>query len=483
MEIFKGLSPEPVWGYFEEICKIPRPSKKEDKIIEYLLRFADSHQLQAKKDQIGNVLITKPASTGMDELDTIVLQCHLDMVCEKNADITHCFDTDPIQPVVAGDWVLASGTTLGADDGIGIAAALAVLADTKIKHGPIECLFTVDEETGLTGAFNLQPDFLSGDKLINLDSEDEGQIFIGCAGGKDTVARFIFEERDLPSKSAAYKISIQGLKGGHSGDDINKGRANSNKILARFLLRATEKFDIRLADFNGGNLRNAIPREAAAVVLVKKDVEISFLREFKSFEADLKRELAVNEPDLDLTIEKNPAPSCVVNRGTQKALLRSLNSCPNGVLAMSTRMPGMVETSSNLASVKFKDNYLIEVVTSQRSELESAKDYATEMVSSVFELAGAVVSHSDGYPGWAPNPNSVLLQNTVEAYQKLFGTQPDVKSIHAGLECGLFLEKYPNLDMVSFGPTIKDAHSPVEKLHIGSVSRFYKLLLELISVN
>jgi len=481
MEIFKGLSPEPVWSYFEEICKVPRPSKKEDKIIEYLLSFAEKNNLEAKKDQIGNILIIKPATQGKEDAETVVLQCHLDMVCEKNADKQHNFETDPIQPHIEGEWVLADQTTLGADDGIGIAAAMAILTDSSIKHGKIECLFTVDEETGLTGAFNLQSNFITGEILINLDSEDEGQIFIGCAGGKDTIARFIFEERDLPSKSAAYKIDLHGLKGGHSGDDINKGRGNSNKILARFLQRATDKFDIRLASFNGGNLRNAIPREATAVLLVKKDVEISFLRDFKAFESEVKRELLLTEPDFELSIEKSPAPECVINRSSQKNLLRSMNSCPNGVLAMSSRMPGMVETSSNLASVKFKEGYMIEVVTSQRSEIESAKEYAADMIRNVFELAGAQVKHSDGYPGWTPNPNSELLKVTTKAYEKLFGVMPEVKSIHAGLECGLFLEKYPDLDMVSFGPTVKDAHSPVEKLHIGSVDKFYRLIVEVIS--
>lgn len=480
MLVLSQLSPQAVWSYFEEICKIPRPSKKEEKIRAFLLDFARNHNLDAKHDTIGNVLISIPATKGMEDRATIILQSHMDMVCEKDGDLEFDFNTDPIRPQIDGEWVKATGTTLGADDGIGIAAQMAVLTDSTLAHGPIECLFTVDEETGLSGADALQPGFLKGNILLNLDSEDEGELFIGCAGGIDTIATMQYKRKSVPARAHAYKITVRGLKGGHSGDDINKGLGNSNKILTRLLLQATHIGDIRLAHFDGGNLRNAIPREASALITVPYEVEEAFLQLFEEYSKDVKDELFITEPGLTLIAEKSALPEFVINRSAQRRLLNTLMACPHGVLAMSYRMPGMVETSTNLASVKFIDDDTIMVTTSQRSDLNSAKFMAAMMVESVFTLSEFEVTHSDGYPGWAPNPNSQIMKLTAKVYKELFGNEPIVRSIHAGLECGLFLEKYPEMDMVSFGPTLRGVHSPDEKINIATVDKFWKLLVEVL---
>ena len=480
MKVLAKLSPQPLFSYFEQICQVPRPSKKEEKIRDFLLGFAKENNLESKTDEIGNVLILKPSTSGYENAPTVILQTHMDMVCEKNSEKIFDFDKDPIEPRISDGWVKANGTTLGADCGIGIAAQLAVLTSNEIKHGPIECLITVDEETGLTGAFNLQPGFLSGSVLLNLDSEDEGEIFIGCAGGIDTIATFNFEKESVPEKSFAFKVSVSGLLGGHSGDDIQKNRGNANKIVTRFLWKITQKYNIKLADFNGGNLRNAIAREAFAVFTVPLNLKENIVADFNVFSSDLKTEYEKNEPGLHLKIETTETPDFVIDDKTCKKLLNSLFACPHGVLEMSSRMEGLVETSTNLASVKFIEGNKIVVTTSQRSEIESRKTMAAEMVESVFKLAGADVVHSDGYPGWAPNPESGILKITVDSYKKLFGLEPVVRSIHAGLECGLFLKKYPGLDMVSFGPTIRGAHSPDERLNIDTTQKFWKHLLDVL---
>jgi dipeptidase D len=480
MSQIKDLKPTIVWEHFNDILQVPRPSKKEEKIIDFLMEFGKKHGLETQRDEIGNVLITKPATAGKESVKTIIMQSHIDMVCEKNSDVEHDFDNDPIKAFVDGDWVSAEGTTLGADDGIGMAAQMAVLTATNLEHGPIECLFTVDEETGLTGAFALQPGFLSGKTLINLDSEDEGELFIGCAGGKDTVANFKFKREKLPTKFQALKISITGLKGGHSGDEIHKGLGNSNKIMTRLLWDATQNFKIRLSMFDGGNLRNAIPREAFAEIAVAAKYREDFDAYFNSFVERIKFELAITEPDLKIEISEAEFPAYVIDKKTQRNLLRALYAVPHGVIEMSQRMPGMVETSTNLASVKFKGKNYIEVTTSQRSDIESGKDYVSSMVMNVFKLAGAKARHTDGYPGWAPNPDSEILRTTEAAYKKLFGVDPIVRSIHAGLECGLFLEKYPDMDMISFGPTLRMVHSPDEKINIETVQKFWDLLAEVL---
>ncbi|MDX9883385.1 MAG: aminoacyl-histidine dipeptidase [Prolixibacteraceae bacterium] len=474
------LQPQPLWNYFEDICQVPRPSKKEEKIVRFLLDFAERNKLEAKCDEIGNVLISKPASAGREGVPVVILQSHVDMVCEKNSDKKFNFETDPIVPLIDGGWVKADGTTLGSDNGIGMAAQMAVLTSTDIQHGPIECLFTVDEETGLSGAFALKKDFMNGNILLNLDSEDEGEMFIGCAGGIDTLAELDVEKEPVPGHSFALKIMVKGLMGGHSGDDIHKGRGNANKILARFLWQAIRKFGVRIADFNGGNLRNAIAREAYAVIIVPTVQKEQLVAELNIFSADVEFEYERTEPNLVVDHSSTNMPDMVLNISCQEKLTNMLCACPHGVLEMSTRMEGMVETSTNLASVKFIANEKVQVTTSQRSELESRKQYAAETVRSVFELAGAHVTNSDGYPGWAPNPDSKVLRIVVESYERLFGKKPLVRSIHAGLECGLFLEKYPGLDMVSFGPTIRNAHSPDEKINIETVNKFWDHLKDVL---
>lgn len=480
MGVLSQLQPESVWKYFEEICQVPRPSKKEEKIIEFLMEFGKNNNLDTQRDEIGNVLIKKGATAGKENLKTVVLQSHIDMVCEKNSDVEFNFDTDPIQPFIDGNWVKAKGTTLGADDGIGVAAQMATLTATNIEHGPIECLFTVDEETGLTGAFELQSGFFEGKILLNLDSEDEGELFIGCAGGVDTIATFAFDKKDVPKKSLAFKISVRGLKGGHSGDEINNGLGNSNKILNRFLWKATKDYKIRLNIFDGGNLRNAIPREAFAIITVPEKHAESLVSDFNIFNDFIKNEFSITEPDMELNIEEAEMPEFVINKRSQKDLFNALYACPHGMHAMSQSIAGLVETSTNLASVKFESKNKILVTTSQRSSVESAKDDIAAMVRSVFELTKAKVEHSDGYPGWEPNTNSEILKVTEESYKRLFKVDPSVRAIHAGLECGLFLEKYPDLDMISFGPTIKGAHSPDERIDIETTVKFWDLLIDVL---
>lgn len=480
MATINKLKPVEVFEQFEEILKIPRPSKKEEKIIKYLLDFAKTHKLKAAKDQAGNVLISKPATKGLEKKKTVVLQSHMDMVCEKNNVTKHNFDKDPIIPIIDGEWIKAKETTLGADDGIGIAAQLALLVSNKIAHGPIECLFTVDEETGLTGAFALKPGFIKGKILLNLDSEDEGELFIGCAGGRDTVASLKYEKKKTPGKQIAYKLNVSNLTGGHSGDDIHKGYANANKIATRFLWQIDDDYGIRLASFEGGNLRNAIAREATAIFTVKNELPKIIESEFKVWAKAVKDEFSVTEPNITLKLEKCEKPEFIMDDDSQFDLLNALYACPHGVISWSMDMPGLVETSTNLASVKFSGKNKIEITTSQRSSVESSKTDIVNMVESVFLLGNCEVKHSNGYPGWKPNTKSEILDITRKAYSKLFKKEPVVRAIHAGLECGLFLEKYPDLDMISFGPTLRGVHSPSERLHIGSVQKFWDLLIEVL---
>lgn len=406
------------------------------------------------------------------------------MVCEKNSDVEFDFENDPIQPWIDGEWVKAKGTTLGADCGIGMAAALAVLLDDSLEHPAIEALFTVDEETGLTGAFGLGEGMLTGKYLVNLDSEDEGELFIGCAGGIDTVATMDYDKEEAPEGYAFVRLEVGDLLGGHSGDDIDKGRGNSNKLLARFLYNAADTFQIALAKFDGGNLRNAIPREAYAIVGVPAEAKEDFEERFLEFGQELMEEFKHTEPRMRFTVnDVEEKVTEVMSNDDMCALLITIVGLPNGVLAMSFAVPGLVETSSNLASVKFNtEEGKVTITTSQRSSVESAKLYAAQTIESVFFLAGFDVEHSDGYPGWSPNPDSKLLATTVECYRNLFATEPKVRAIHAGLECGLFLEKYPHLEMVSFGPTLRGVHSPDERLEISTVDKFWKLLVELLKV-
>ncbi len=480
MRNLKGLQPEAVWEYFEEICQIPRPSRKEEKIGAWLMEFARKHDLEARRDEAGNVLICKPAVAGKEHLPGVVLQSHMDMVCEKNSDVEHDFDHDPIVPYIDGEWVKARGTTLGADDGIGMAAALAVLTSRDIQHGPLECLFTVDEETGLTGAFALQPGFFSGRILLNLDSEDEGEMFIGCAGGIDTVIRLPYRKVETPAHKFAVRVSVKGLQGGHSGDDINKGRGNAIKILNRFLWDMNDKYGICAASFEGGNLRNAIAREASAVLVFDEILKENIRVDFYVYMAEMEEVWKLTEPGLQLELESVELPSQTLDQDSTNRLLNALYACPHGVFSMSSRMPGMVETSTNLASVRFVEENTVSITTSQRSDVDSEKMNIAHMVASVFRLAGAQVEHGEGYPGWAPNPESAILKVAVESYRRLFGKAPVVRSIHAGLECGLFLEKYPGMDMISFGPTLRGVHSPDEKININTVEMWWRHLVDIL---
>ena len=479
MEI-KDLKPQAIWYYFDQITKVPRPSKKEGKIRAFLKQFATDHQLTCKEDKTGNILISKPATKGMEKKKPIVLQAHMDMVCEKNNGTVHNFETDPIQTYIDGDWVKAKGTTLGGDNGIGMAAELAVLAADNIEHGPVECLFTVDEETGLTGAFALEEGFFTAKALLNLDSEDEGEIFVGCAGGIDTTSKFIYQPTPAPAEYHYVKIGVKNLRGGHSGGDIHEGRGNANKILNRFLWNTAKKMDMVLCKIDGGNLRNAIPREAWAIIGIPQSQKETLRIDLNLYTAEIENELGSIEPNIALILESAEPQQMCIDKKTATNLMNALYACPHGVIAMSKEIPGLVETSTNLASVKMVDDNAIVVATSQRSSIESAKYDIAHTVESVFLLAGATPSHGEGYPGWKPNLNSEIMKTAVKTHKELFGEEPAIKAIHAGLECGLFLTKYPGLDMISFGPTMRGVHSPDEQLSISAVEKFYNHLLAIL---
>lgn len=474
------LQPQEVWSIFEAICRVPRPSKKEEQIERFLMDFADKYGLEAKQDKVGNVLIRKAATRGREGSPVVVLQSHMDMVCEKNNDTIHDFEKDPIVPLVDGEWVKAQGTTLGADDGIGMAAQLAILASNSIEHGPIEALFTIDEETGLTGAFALEPGFFDGKILLNLDSEDEGELFIGCAGGIDTVIDYKYEVQTTKADDFAVKINIKGLLGGHSGDDINKGRGNAIKILNRFIWEINKKYSVRIARFEGGNLRNAIAREAEAILVFEAKYKEQIRVDFNIYSAEMEQVWQITEPNIQFSLESVEVPEKTMRLDQSTQLSDALYAVPHGVFAMSYRMPGMVETSTNLAAIRFETNQTIHITTSQRSDVDSEKYNIAQMVEATFALIGADVKHGEGYPGWAPNPNSKILAIAVRCYEELFGQKPIVRSIHAGLECGLFLEKYPGMDMISFGPTLRGVHSPDEKINIDTVEKWWKHLLSVL---
>lgn len=469
------LKPELVWYHFEEICKYPRASKKEEKIAEYVVSVGKRLGLQVEKDKFGNIVIRKPATPGKENLKTVVLQGHIDMVCEKNRDVEHDFDKDPIYPYIDGDWVKAKGTTLGADNGIGVACALAVLEATDVEHGPLECLFTLDEETGLTGASSLKKNWLKADILINMDSEDLGTLFIGCSGGKNTAATFKAKLEKTPRNYSPFELKVAGLKGGHSGLEIHVGRGNAVKILNRAIWNYSQENKIRLSEINGGNKHNAIPREAFAVVLIPKSDEKKLKKFVAKYNETVKAEYVSVEPDLMVSIEKHSAPEKVLDEKTQKHLLNALYAIPHGVIKMSNDIPGLVETSTNLAVVETKGKS-INIVTSQRSPVASQNVDITNMVSSVLKLAGAEITYGDGYPGWAPDIHSDILKVFKSTFTKMYGKEPEVTAIHAGLECGIIKEKYPDMDMISFGPTMRDVHSPAEKLQISTVPEFYNQL-------
>jgi dipeptidase D len=480
MSISAGLRPTSVWTYFEEICMIPRLSKHEQKIRKYLLSFAHQNGLEVREDKIGNILIIRPSSPGLEGRKTVVLQSHLDMVGEKNADHPHNWEQDPIFPVVTNGWVSAQGTTLGADDGMGIASQLAILTDKNLKAGKIECLFTVDEESGMTGAINLEPGFFSGNILLNLDSEDEGILYIGCAGGMDTVGTMTYTTVPSQSGDTALLISLTGLRGGHSGDEIHKGFGNSVKIMNRLLRNLSNNFRISLSVFDGGNLRNAIPRESFATIVVESSAVEMIKKWIENFHQEILEEFRDIEKELKISVKEIALPEFVMDNASQNKLLSCLTCCPHGAIAWSKEMDNLVETSTNLASVKFTGQNTIQIVTTQRSSIESSKHDVAAMVEACLKLAGAEVVHSDGYPGWRPSLASEILKITRNSYRKLFGKDPDIRAIHAGLECGLIYEKFKGIDMISFGPTIKGAHTPEEKIEIRTAQMFWDLLIDVI---
>ena len=477
--ILGHLQPKLVWHHFEEICKYPRPSKKEEKIAEYVVSVGKRLGLQTEKDKFGNVLIRKPATQGKEKLKTVVLQGHIDMVCESNRGVEHDFDKDPIQPYIDGDWVKAKGTTLGADNGIGVAAALAVLEAKDIEHGPIECLFTLDEETGLTGASSLKKGWLKADILINMDSEELGTIFIGCSGGKNTAAHFKAKMEKAPKNHASFELKVAGLKGGHSGLEIHVGRGNAVKILNRLIFDYAKENAIRLASINGGNKHNAIPREAFAVVAVPKKDEKKLKKFVAKYNDTVKAEYIAVEPDLNVAAEKHSMPEKFMDEKTQRRLVNAIYAVPHGVIKMSNDIPGLVETSNNLAVVETVGKH-INFVTSQRSSVASENVDITNMVTSIFLLEGAEVSYGDGYPGWKPDINSDILKVFKTTFTQMYGKEPEVTAIHAGLECGIIGEKYPEMDMISFGPTMFGVHSPDEKLQISTVPEFYNQLVNVL---
>lgn len=478
-EAIQGLKPELVWKYFAEISNIPRPSKHEKQISDYILETAKKLGLEAKRDKYLNVVVKKPASPGKENVRMICLQGHLDMVPEKNKDKVHDFLKDPIELVREGNVIRANGTTLGADNGIAVATNLAIMEDKSLVHGPLEFLFTVDEETGLTGANNLKPGFLESKTLMNLDSEEEGSLYVGCSGGRNTHGTWKLSLENPPRGAVALKVIVKGLRGGHSGLEIDKGRGNSIKILNRVLI-ALDAIGARLSHIEGGNKSNAIPREAEAIVFVaKKDVKKAN-KIVAQWNETVKAELSSVEPDLQvLTEEVTVKKAKVLKKPQQAALYRTISALPHGVLKMSADIPGLVETSTNVAIIRTEKGK-IEIITSQRSSVESEILEALQTMNSIFTLGGAKVLHTEGYPGWKPNLNSPILKVAKETYKQLYGKEPQIKAIHAGLECGIIGEKYPGMDMVSFGPTLEGVHSPDEKIYIDTVEKFYNFLLAIL---
>ena len=471
------LSPKEIWANFFELTRIPRPSKKEDQIREFIYNFGKNLGLETIVDEVGNVIIRKPATPGMENRKGVILQGHLDMVPQKNSDKVHDFEKDPIETVVDGEWVRANGTTLGADNGMGVAAAMTVLASKDMQHGPIEALFTTDEETGMTGASGLKPGVLKGDILLNMDSEDEGELYIGCAGGINGNVIFQYKEQPLFGNFKGFNIKVVGLKGGHSGVDIHLGRGNANKIMNRVLHRGHTRYGLLLASIDGGSLRNAIPRESYAHIVVHSEIVESFLEDMKKLIKKIKSELSSVEPTLEITITDTDVPENVIDQGVLFKFIIAVYACPNGVIRMSNEMPGLVETSNNLAIIK-SENGFIKIQNLLRSSVNSARKDLEITIQSIFNLVSAETTFDKSYPGWKPNPDSPILKIMQEIYNAKFGKIPEIKAIHAGLECGILGGAYPNWDMISFGPTIRFPHSPDEKVKIESVQKFWDLLVE-----
>ena len=475
------LKPAVVFQQFAKINEIPRPSKREEKMIEYLSNWGKQHNFETKVDETGNVIIRKPATPGMENRKTVILQSHMDMVCDKLVDVEFDFDKDVIKTYIDGEWLTAEGTTLGADDGIGCAIELAILESNDIEHGPIECVFTRDEETGLTGAEGMKSDFMTGDYLINLDSEDEGEIFVSCAGGRNTQAQFTFTRQEAAPGSFFLKGTLKGLIGGHSGDDINKKRANAIKLLARFIFQSMKRYEgVQLAQFHSGKLHNAIPRDGYFVIAVPNDLKENLRADWNVFAAEVEDEFHVTDTQMVWNMESTESEP-IIDPAVAKKFIWALQAVDNGIYAIcqDLALGGMVETSSNIASVHTQET-VIDILSSQRSNVMSNLDNMCATIQAAFELAGAKAVSSDGYPAWKMKADSKLTALVVDSYKRLFGKDPIVRGIHAGLECGLFSERYPNLDMVSFGPTLRFVHTPDERLHIPTVQMVWDHLLDVL---
>ncbi|WP_272149827.1 aminoacyl-histidine dipeptidase [Tenacibaculum aiptasiae] len=475
----KNLEPKAVWKNFADLNAVPRPSKKEERVIQFMVDFGNNLNLETMVDKVGNVIIRKPASAGMEDRKMVVMQSHLDMVHQKNADTDFDFDTEGIKMFVDGDWVKADGTTLGADNGLGVASIMAVLESTDIVHPAIEALFTIDEETGMTGAMGLEGGILQGEILLNLDTEEDDEIGMGCAGGVDITATRTYNEEDTPENTTAFQISITGLNGGHSGMDIIKGLGNANKIMNRLLFDGFTNFGLRVSEINGGSLRNAIPRESFSTVVIDTVSKEPFLFEIHELINSIKAEFATLEPNLSIELTPTETPNKVMDLGVQEGLIKSLYTALNGVYRMSPDIEGLVETSNNIARVIIKEGN-IKIGCLTRSSSETNKWDLANSLRAAFELAGFNVEFSGSYPGWLPNVNSEILQTVTKLYEDLHGEKPNVAACHAGLECGILGQNYPNMDMVSFGPNIKGAHSPDERAQISSTQKYWKFLLEIL---
>ncbi len=479
MSVLEGLEPKLVWKHFDEIRKIPRCSKHEEKIREYILNFAKKQGFESKTDEAGNVVVVKPASEGMEKKPTVVLQAHMDMVCEKNKDVKHDFSKDPIELKIDGDKLMAKGTTLGADDGIGVATILAILEDESLKLGKIEALFTVDEETGLTGAFALKSDMLTGKTMLNLDSEDFGVITVGCAGGGNSEITFPINKEKISEKMDYIKIQVSGLRGGHSGVDIHEQRGNAIKILARLLWKLSRDYSYHLVEVEGGDKHNAIPREAYAVIAVKPDEKKDIVKLLQGEIEIIQWEIKPVDPKLTLNVEDVSPISEVLNSKQQTSLINLLHALPHGVEKMSYDIPGLVETSTNLASVHMKDDNIVILLSSRSSVMSELQDLR-DRIRAIASLSGAEVSEDEPYPGWKPNLESPVLKLSKKIFKDMYGREPVVEAIHAGLECGIIGEKFPGMDMISIGPTVKHPHSPEEYVEISTVEKFYKYVVEIL---
>jgi len=475
----RSLEPQVIWNHFEDLNAVPRPSKKEERVRQFMVDFGNKLELETVVDKIGNVIIKKPATAGMENRQTVILQGHIDMVHQKNNDTNFDFNTQGIQSYIDNDWVKAKGTTLGADNGMGVAAAMSLLSSTNIEHPALEALFTIDEETGMTGAKHLDGSLLSGTILLNLDTEDDDEFSVGCAGGIDTNTTYKYETQAVPTDYTSFQITLKGLKGGHSGMDIHLGRANANLVMNRVIFEATERFYIRICELEGGSLRNAIPRESVGIVALPSSEKDKFISFFNDFSAIIKQEYAITEPNMIFELEAVQNPEKMLTTTDHKKIVSVIYTTPNAVWKMSEKIEGLVETSSSLAKVVIKHGEY-STKSLQRSMIDSGRKDIANALKLTYDLIGANVVQGGEYPGWAPNPDSKILKVLKAKYIEMFSEQPKVQACHAGLECGILSEHIPNCDMISFGPTIRNPHSPDEKVNISSVQKFWKFLLAVL---